>query len=33
MWAKHPEIAEKWSKKYGDKPLEGLKKAALKGKK
>lgn len=21
MWAKHPEIARRWAKKYGSKPL------------
>jgi hypothetical protein len=27
MHAKHPEIAKRWEKKYGSKPVEGLKKA------
>lgn len=27
LWAKHPEIAKRWTKKYGSKPVEGLKKA------
>lgn len=27
MWAEHPEIAKKWTKKYGSKPVKGLKKA------
>jgi len=27
MHINHPEIAKKWDKKYGKKPIEGLKKA------
>ena len=30
MHAKHPEIAKRWDKKYGDKPVKGLKKAKKK---
>ena len=30
MYAKHPEIAKRWSKEYGDKPVKGLKKAGPK---
>ena len=33
MYAKHPEIAEKWARKYGSKPVDGLKKAKPKEKK
>lgn len=25
MWAKHPEIAERWTRKYGSKPKGGKK--------
>lgn len=32
LWAKHPEIAEKWTKKYGSKIKRGLK-SELRGKK
>ena len=27
LWAKHPEIAKRWTKKYGSRPLKGLKEA------
>jgi len=26
LWAKHPKIAKKWSKKYGNKPIKKKKK-------
>lgn len=25
LWAKHPEIAERWTKKYGSKPVPKVK--------
>lgn len=34
MWAKHPEIAKRWTKKYGSKVVKkDMKKAAFKKKK
>lgn len=30
LWAKQPELAKKWTAKYGSKPTEGLKKAKKK---
>lgn len=30
MFAKHPEIAKKWTKKYGSKPIDGFKRATKK---
>jgi len=32
LWMHEPEVAKKWSHKYGSKPAEGLKKAAPKKK-
>jgi hypothetical protein len=30
MWARHPEIAKRWTEKYGSKPRPGIRKALRK---
>ena len=32
LWANEPKVAKKWTKKYGSKPVDGLRKAKPKRK-